>query len=317
VTNEQKTKTIEFDDEEYIIVNDIDDLEEWASLFTENGNIWPNMCFPNEKIRKQYLEIVKLRPESEIMYILVQFIVHAGTREADKRNLDAILKLGNSDLFEKALKTQHYLRMMRGEPAFEGITWVLDLLQLSPKGALDVIDYYIAAEAQHLGDYMWDGLLDSQSIIRTRFIEYSHPIELLHSLGGRGFEELIASLYREMGYDVALTKKTRNGGVDVVALSSTPARKDKKYIQCKCTSGKVPVGIVRELYGVISDDKIPSGVVVSLSGYTSEAIKFAERNAGLELLDGQAIIRLLNSYFGADWPTFIDYIRKQHTFGVQ
>jgi restriction system protein len=44
-----------------------------------------------------------------------------------------------------------------------------------------------------------------------------HP-ELLHSLPPRKFEEVIASVFRQGGFEVELTPETRDGGIDIIAV---------------------------------------------------------------------------------------------------
>ncbi len=43
-----------------------------------------------------------------------------------------------------------------------------------------------------------------------------HP-EKLHDLTSRKFEELVASILEDLGFDVTLTKQTRDGGTDIIA----------------------------------------------------------------------------------------------------
>jgi hypothetical protein len=44
-----------------------------------------------------------------------------------------------------------------------------------------------------------------------------HP-ELMHKLGSRKFEELVAQLLKDKGYEVELTPRTRDGGLDIRAF---------------------------------------------------------------------------------------------------
>ena len=44
-----------------------------------------------------------------------------------------------------------------------------------------------------------------------------HP-EMLFSLPPRKFEELIASIFENNGFDVELTPETRDGGIDIIAV---------------------------------------------------------------------------------------------------
>jgi hypothetical protein len=55
---------------------------------------------------------------------------------------------------------------------------------------------------------------DFQRVIRENF---KHS-EVLLQMASREFEELVAELWKRFGYEVELTKATRDGGYDVVAV---------------------------------------------------------------------------------------------------
>ena len=72
----------------------------------------------------------------------------------------------------------------------------------------------------------------------------------------RGFEELVAELFGGFGYEVELTKQTRDGGRDIVAIKRGEVQV-KYLIECKRPDpgGHVGVGPARELLGVLTDEK--------------------------------------------------------------
>ena len=45
--------------------------------------------------------------------------------------------------------------------------------------------------------------------------------ELLKDLSRRLFEEVIAEVFHALGYEVELTKRTRDGGNDIIAIRTT------------------------------------------------------------------------------------------------
>ena len=105
-----------------------------------------------------------------------------------------------------------------------------------------------------------------------------HP-ELLHSLPPRKFEELIASVFRQSGFDVELTPETRDGGIDIIAV-----RKDGlvgnglHLIECKryLPHNTVGIGVVQRLLGVVEQHKATKGVVVTTSSFSRDARIVAE-----------------------------------------
>ncbi|MCP5103149.1 MAG: restriction endonuclease [bacterium] len=98
--------------------------------------------------------------------------------------------------------------------------------------------------------------------------------ERIDSLNPRQFEELIASLFRNHGFDVDLTAATRDGGYDIVAAAHSGLKKETVLIEVKHFAPHRPVGvgIVRSLYGVKALNKASRAVLVT-SSYVSQYAK--------------------------------------------
>src|SRR4051812_36863665 len=96
----------------------------------------------------------------------------------------------------------------------------------------------------------------------------------LYDISPREFEELIASVYQEFGFDVELTKRTRDGGFDVVAVRYKPEA-ERYLIECKRYSedNKVDVSLVRQLAGVVTLEKATKGIFVTTSHFTKPAME--------------------------------------------
>ena len=97
---------------------------------------------------------------------------------------------------------------------------------------------------------------------------------------GRELEVALADLFSSFGYEVALTKGSGDGGVDVIVETSS-----RTYlIQSKGWQSRVGVPTVRELAGVVAHTphREPVGVVLATGGFTAEAEKFAS-DAGVLL----------------------------------
>ena len=58
---------------------------------------------------------------------------------------------------------------------------------------------------------------------------------------------------------------------------------------------------------MVFSEKATKGVLVTSSDFTPEARRFAKNN-GVELINHSDLTRLLNTYFGTNWPSFIDRI---------
>ena len=108
------------------------------------------------------------------------------------------------------------------------------------------------------------------------------------------FEESICTLFNDMGFNLYVTQRTRDGGIDLDGHRRGYGQ-GRVVVQCKRYSNPVGVGHVRELFGVISDDpNITEGFLVTTSRFTREARDFA-RGKRITLMDGTELeIRFSN-----------------------
>lgn len=104
-----------------------------------------------------------------------------------------------------------------------------------------------------------------------------HP-EKLYELTPRKFEELIANIMEDMGFDVELTQATRDGGRDIIANIKTKLWDFLAHIECKRYSpdNKVGVGIIREVVGVHHLRKATKSMIVTTSFFSKDAEKEAK-----------------------------------------
>ncbi len=104
-----------------------------------------------------------------------------------------------------------------------------------------------------------------------------HP-EFMLQLHHRKFEELIASIFRNKGYEVTLTPPTRDGGKDIIALYKSPFGHQMFIIECKRYNkeNKVGVELVRNLYGVKTAERCTQGILVTTSTFSKYAIDFVK-----------------------------------------
>jgi restriction system protein len=107
------------------------------------------------------------------------------------------------------------------------------------------------------------------------------------------FEALICNLFTQMGLEAKLTQSSRDGGVDVVAFDTRPIMGGKVVIQAKRYKNTVGVSAVRDLYGTMLNEGASKGILVTTSGYGSDAKNFAS-NKPIELIDGAGLLYLLD-----------------------
>jgi len=123
--------------------------------------------------------------------------------------------------------------------------------------------------------------------------------ELLFSIEPRFFEELIASIYADLDYEVILTKRTRDDGRDIIALGRKDFLSLKLIIECKryARHKKVSVTQVRGLFGVLSDEHATKALLATTSGFTKPAREFAKRNVWqLDLIDHSDLLQMIRKY---------------------
>ena len=84
----------------------------------------------------------------------------------------------------------------------------------------------------------------------------------------RVFEKIVAEIFDKFGYDVALTKKTRDGGKDIIALHKSGEKTERLLIECKHWKDKIDVKPVRELIGVaFAEEDLPTGIILATTSF--------------------------------------------------
>lgn len=105
--------------------------------------------------------------------------------------------------------------------------------------------------------------------------------KLLSELAWRDFEKLIGDLLESEGWQVQVTKATRDGGLDVVTMRNDPAIGEIKAVwQAKKygLSNKVRLNEVRELSAIRDDVKATKAMIVTTSHLTRDAIGWVKRD---------------------------------------
>jgi len=104
--------------------------------------------------------------------------------------------------------------------------------------------------------------------------------EDLHRISSRKFEELIAELLDDMGYEVQLTPASKDGGKDILAVVPTRIGRMLCLVETKHYNPKRPiqVGLVRQLFGTYMDHGASSAMLVTSSRFTRGARQFQARH---------------------------------------
>jgi hypothetical protein len=101
---------------------------------------------------------------------------------------------------------------------------------------------------------------------------------IMHEIHPRRFEELVAELFKRMGYDVTLTPPSHDGGRDVLAIRRDDVGTVLTLVECKRfrPDRKVGVALVRSLYGVVTSERASHGVIATTSSFTRNAKTFQQ-----------------------------------------
>jgi HJR/Mrr/RecB family endonuclease len=125
-----------------------------------------------------------------------------------------------------------------------------------------------------------------------------HP-EKIYNLNPRRFEELIADILHDFGFDVRLTQATRDGGIDIYAYVKTTVCSFLVFVECKqwAPNKHVGIDIVQRVFGVQQIGKANKSMIITTSFFTQPAKIEAKRYNGLmELRDFNALKNWLNRY---------------------
>lgn len=154
------------------------------------------------------------------------------------------------------------------------------------------VDYY---EFDY--DYADEEIIyDDAEQARENIYRILHDHESVYGLTSREFEHLVAEVFRQQGYSVEVTQKTRDGGCDIIATRNIGGIPFMVLIECKRYDRKNHVGVqlVRSLLGVQTDRKANKGVLVTSSTFTKSARKFAERQQHyISLVDFDDLLRMM------------------------
>ncbi len=198
--------------------------------------------------------------------------------------------------------------MTFNQPAWEGICWVLDAVKFSPKRALNVIDTFLMTYLQYFTDLMICGMSDARAVILKRFVEPLGSRQVFDALRWDEFEQLCAYLFKAQGHKANRRGGTKDGGIDIEVVKEDGC---VLAVQCRHRRDRSEVTVVRELLGVIGEEKAHGGIIISTSGFTRGALKEAARARRIALMGSSELERELRSAFGLSWLKLIRLFAKE------
>ncbi|MUL29472.1 restriction endonuclease [Priestia megaterium] len=290
-------------------------FDEWLDvmLSDEYTNLVPCNCFPNKEFTDEYINNISHYTEKQVKSLLRRFLVRSGHTERDMQTLKIHKVMKENGMADegmlKYMETEFFTRLSSSDSyAWEGITWVLDLLPNKPKSAIEVIQAYLTGHLSSLHDNAIVGLGDCMAIIRAKFIDSEQPREIFLGLHPRKFEYLVSALYESMGYEVMVTPYQGDYGKDVIAVSTETGKTEKLFIECKRWEANVRRKEISELLGVVISQKATKGILITSADFAPSAKKEAQNNPNIELINHTKLTQLLNTYMGTNWIYYLDRI---------
>jgi len=116
--------------------------------------------------------------------------------------------------------------------------------------------------------------------------KYGSDIQKMKKMDWKDFEFLCGELFEKRGWRTSVQEESgADGGVDVWARRGG----ELALVQCKrYEKTKVGVKVVRELFGLMQAENAQSGYIVTTSGFTKDAFKFA-KGKRISLIDGKQL----------------------------
>lgn len=284
--------------------------------------------FPSDESRDLFLSKIREYDDDVIIAVLDQLLIQNSNLSPQdelywqsawrqEAALQSELNGLSPEAQERVLSARlgpRYVRIRRQRrndpfPAWEGITWIRNLIPSHPHLALEVLQAYRTNHLDLPDDWV-HAVFDAQAVIQARYIgepgHFENRRAVLCGLTPRKFELLAVNLYSEMGYKISATGASRDGGVDGRGSWPLIGRAEKIILQAKRHSRLVGVAYVRELDAVVRRERANRGILIAASDFTrgarDEAAQFA-----IELISGNEFAVLLNRYAGFRWADQLEY----------
>lgn len=136
---------------------------------------------------------------------------------------------------------------------------------------------------------------------KTVPVETQERPEGVMSTDWASFEELVTQVLTAKGFVAELTKRTSDGGIDVIARREESLLRGKYVVWCKNRSDLIGVSMVRDLYGAMTHERASKGILITTSSFTQAAVEFA-KGMPLELIDGEQCRKIVNEIGPSQLP---------------
>ena len=118
----------------------------------------------------------------------------------------------------------------------------------------------------------------------------------LQNMNGHRFEELVADIWEQRGWEANVTDSSGDDGIDIIVEKNSPFNPNQKHIiQAKCYSDTSVGGPdLRDFGGSMDLADADAGVFVTTSSFSSQAEDTADRlTANLNLVNGEQLCDII------------------------
>ncbi|MGL5692739.1 MAG: restriction endonuclease, partial [Peptostreptococcaceae bacterium] len=146
-----------------------------------------------------------------------------------------------------------------------------------------------------------DSNLDFKSIIPIRNVDHLNKSFIdsqsinLSEVDPYELEDLVCTLFRNMGYEVKNPKKSHDGGIDCELYNSDPILGGKVIGQVKRYKKNIDIPKLREFESVLRNSDAMKGIFISTSNFSLQCKVFAQNN-NITLINGDELVGYFNDY---------------------
>lgn len=126
---------------------------------------------------------------------------------------------------------------------------------------------------------------------------------IMGGMSGYEFEDFVAHLLECMGYTARVTKRSGDGGVDVIAhMDALGFQPPIVKVQCKRKTGQTPRPEVDQLLGTLGDGEY--GLFINLGSFSRESGELERNRAKLRLINGEQLVELVFEHYDKLAPRY-------------
>lgn len=130
---------------------------------------------------------------------------------------------------------------------------------------------------------------------QAKRVDQQTGLDSLRHTHWKEFEYLVAEAFRRQGYTASYSLNSGpDGGVDVILKKGGRLT----LVQCKqWKTAAVGVKVVREMYGILHDQKADEVIIITTGGFTADAEAFA-KGKPIKLIDGGLLWEMVKQVQG-------------------